>query len=230
MKAAHDWIIHRHRGLARAPGASRAVAVGLVVVGLLAAALTVIGLVGLRPVSTLTAVRGDWREPAAPVPAAALSTPGPFALAEGVPSGRPTELRILKIAVDTKLESLSLDIHGSLIPPSFKDAGWYSAGTAPGDVGPAVIAGHIDSRSGPSVFYRLHELRSGDKVSVLRGGKWINFTVVATNRYPKSAFPTAAVYGPTPTPQLRLITCGGSFDVSKGSYVDNVVVYAVVDS
>jgi len=99
-----------------------------------------------------------------------------------------------------------------------------------GDVGPAVIAGHIDSIAGPSVFFKLTKLKAGDLVQVERGGRWINFTVVAVGQYPKSNFPTADVYGPTPTPQLRLITCGGSFNRGKKSYVDNVVVYAVINS
>jgi sortase (surface protein transpeptidase) len=146
-----------------------------------------------------------------------------------VPVGpAPSRVRIPAIGVDSPLEALHLDTTGALAPPSkYQDAGWYADGTPPGDVGPAVIAGHIDSKTGPAVFYRLDRLRPGDLVEVARGGHWLGFRVVAIDRYPKKAFPTAAVYGPTPDPQLRLITCGGAFDRARKSYVDNTVVYAV---
>jgi sortase (surface protein transpeptidase) len=102
-----------------------------------------------------------------------------------------------------------------------------TAGPVPGDPGPAVIAGHVDSRAGPAVFFRLRELRPGDKVTVRRSdGRAVAFTVDEVDRYPKDAFPTSAVYGPAPGSELRLITCGGSFDAAKRSYRDNVVVYA----
>ena len=126
----------------------------------------------------------------------------------------------------TSLEQLSIRADGSLAPPRFTDAGWYAQGTAPGDVGPAVIAGHVDSTSGPSVFYRLKDLRNGDQILVERGGRWLTFTVTSVARYPKTSFPTSTVYGPTPTAELRLITCGGAFNNSNESYDDNIVVYA----
>jgi LPXTG-site transpeptidase (sortase) family protein len=141
----------------------------------------------------------------------------------------PTRLRISAIGVDTSLERLGLDARGALRPPSdFGHAGWYADGNRPGDVGPAVIAGHVDSKTGPAVFFRLHELRAGDTVEVAVGERWVKFRVLAVRRYPKNQFPTEDVYAPTPNPQLRLITCGGAFDTSRRSYVDNVVVYAVV--
>jgi LPXTG-site transpeptidase (sortase) family protein len=143
-------------------------------------------------------------------------------------AGPPTRLRIPAIGVDSPLELLHLDAQGALRAPSFPHAGWYADGPAPGDVGPAVIAGHVDSTTGPAVFYRLGQLRPGDPVQVRRGDRWLTFRVVEVRRYPKNAFPTAAVYGPTPDPQLRLITCSGAFDTTRHSYVDNTVVYAVV--
>jgi sortase (surface protein transpeptidase) len=133
------------------------------------------------------------------------------------------------IGVDSLLEDLHLDAAGALAAPrDFDRAGWYAEGTLPGAVGPAVIGGHVDSRSGPAVFARLGQLRTGDGVEVARAGKWLTFVVVAVERYPKKDFPTAKVYGPTPDPQLRLITCGGVFDRTHGSYLDNIVVYAVM--
>lgn len=146
-------------------------------------------------------------------------------------SGPPTRLRIPRIAVDTRLEELELNDAGALRPPSdFQEAGWYADGTTPGEPGPAIIAGHVDSISGPAVFYHLRDLRVGDQAQVQRGGHWLTFTVTETHRYPKNAFPTAAVYGPTPDAQLRLITCGGAFDTSQRSYVDDIVVYAAETS
>src|SRR4029453_726301 len=117
---------------------------------------------------------------------------------------------------------------GALTPPkNFAKAGWYADGTRPGDVGPAVIAGHVDSKRGPAVFYKLRELQAGDLIAVPRGGKTVRFRVVSTAWYPKKSFPTTQVYGPTPDRQLRLITCGGVFDHTLRSYKENLVVYAV---
>jgi hypothetical protein len=144
-------------------------------------------------------------------------------------SAPPTRLRIASISVDTPLEDLDLDAAGALqAPKDFAHAGWYARGNRPGDIGPAVIAGHVDSKKGPAVFHRLHELRPGGSIEVMRAGSWVTFRVLATHRYPKNEFPTDEVYAPTPNAQLRLITCGGAFDHSRGSYVDNIVVYAVL--
>jgi hypothetical protein len=140
----------------------------------------------------------------------------------------PSRVRIPAIQVDSPLEDLTLDSAGALrAPVDFARAGWYAQGSAPGDVGPAVIAGHVDSHSGPAVFFRLYQLHADDLIQVQRGARWVIFRVVATARYPKDRFPTADVYGPTPDAQLRLITCGGVFNKTRRSYVDNVVVYAV---
>jgi LPXTG-site transpeptidase (sortase) family protein len=135
---------------------------------------------------------------------------------------------VTAIGIDTALESLHLGKNGALTPPrNFARAGWYADGTAPGDQGPAVIAGHVDSKRGPAAFYRLRELEAGDRIEVVRGGETVRFTVVSTAWYPKTTFPTDEVYGPTPDRQLRLITCGGVFDHRLRSYKDNLVVYAV---
>ena len=137
-------------------------------------------------------------------------------------------MRIPSIGVDSGLQRLGLGPGGVLQPPSrWQVAGWYADGVRPGDTGPAVIAGHVDSVSGPAVFYRLRDLRPGAAVLVTRSdGSSVRFTVAATARYPKSRFPTDAVYGPSPVPTLRLVTCIGDFDVSRRSYVDNLVVTA----
>lgn len=152
-------------------------------------------------------------------------------VAEPTGGGPPTRLRIPSVKIDTRLDPLGLAADGTLATPTeFERAGWFADGTAPGDVGPAVIAGHVDNRTAGAVFYRLAELKRGAKVEVERDGHWLTFTVTAREEYPKATFPTARVYGPTPGPELRLITCGGEFDKSRGSYRDNIVVYAVLTS
>jgi Sortase domain len=144
--------------------------------------------------------------------------------------GPPTRVRIPAIRVDSPLEDLTLDSAGALrAPVDYARAGWYSDGTVPGDIGPAVIAGHVDSHQGPAVFFRLYQLQPDDLIQVQRGERWVIFRVVSTARYPKDRFPTAEVYGPTPDAELRLITCGGVFNRTRRSYVDNVVVYAVAN-
>jgi hypothetical protein len=143
-------------------------------------------------------------------------------------TGPPTRLRIPAIGVDAPLGPLHMDETGELqAPVDYTLPGWYEEGTTPGETGPAVIAGHLDSQKGQAVFYRLHELRPDDLILVQRDGKWIAFEVVSTGKFAKNRFPTAEVYGPTPDAQLRVITCGGSFDPVQRSYRDNVVVFAV---
>lgn len=141
----------------------------------------------------------------------------------------PTAIEIPSIGARSELSLLRLDESGAIeAPRDFDVAGWFSLGPQPGQPGPAVIAGHVDSRDGPAVFYRLHDLAAGDEVIVHRAdGTAIRFTVTDTRSYPKAAFPTASVYGPVPGPELRLITCGGEFDRSQHQYRENVVVYAV---
>jgi hypothetical protein len=165
---------------------------------------------------------------AAPVAAAGAAAGDPFGQAAAAVAGVPSRLRVKAIGLDTSLEKLHLGAGGALVPPQkYGLAGWYSGGTAPGDVGPAVIAGHVDSKSGPAIFYRLRELTVGDRIEVVRGGAIVRFTVVRVAWYPKTGFPSGEVYGPTPDRQLRLITCGGVFDHRLRSYKDNLVVYAV---
>jgi hypothetical protein len=165
----------------------------------------------------------------APVPSA-RATPGPSTstavLARG--SSPPVHIRIPAIGVSAAVVRLGLNRDGTLqVPGDFAVTGWFTGGPAPGETGPAVIAGHIDSRRGPAVFYRLRELRPGQEITVGRtDGSSVRFAVDGVAQYPKQAFPTAAVFGPSPDPLLRLITCGGAFDRSQRSYRDNVVVSA----
>ena len=191
-----------------------------------AAVLVLGGYLGLRAHRAGDAEVGRWGTGGSA--AAEAPPPDPFGTGRPAVSGAPSRLRVKAIGVDTPLETLRLDAAGALVPPREASlAGWYADGTAPGDVGPAVIAGHVDSKRGPAVFYRLRELEAGDTIEVVRGGATLRFTVVSTAWYPKSSFPADRVYGPTPDRQLRLITCGGVFDRTLRSYRDNLVVYAV---
>ena len=143
---------------------------------------------------------------------------------------RPTALDIPAIGVKTRLVRLGLTAAGTLqVPGSASVAGWYTGSPRPGEPGAAVIAGHIDSGRGPGVFYRLADLKPGNLVYVQRGrGRLAVFKVTAVRTFLKSKFPTAAVYGPVPDSQLRLITCGGTFDPATGHYLSNVIAFATL--
>ncbi len=170
-------------------------------------------------------------KPTAPGPSV---SPDPFANLPGpqpLPSTaqvRAQRVVIPAIGVNSALVPLQLDGARALQAPTDPGAaGWYAAGTVPGDPGPAVIAGHVDSQAGPAIFYDLRTLRQGDTVTVTRSdGHTVRFRVDAVEQYPKDDFPTAAVYGPTPDASLRLITCGGTFDYRRHHYRDNIVAYA----
>ncbi len=117
------------------------------------------------------------------------------------------------------------------MPSTTTVAGWYTESPRPGAVGSAVIAGHVDSYTGPGVFYFLRDLKAGEKVYVTRADKSVaEFSVTSVQSYPKAAFPTSIVYGPAPDAELRLITCGGDFDRSTGHYLSNLIAYATLGS
>src|SRR5579859_6449182 len=162
---------------------------------------------------------------ALPVPTGPIEA----APATGAPAvAEPVSLVIPSIGVTTSLVHLGLTSSGALqVPSSTTVAGWYTGSPRPGAVGSAVIAGHIDSVIGPGIFYRLSQLQRGDRVYVRRAdGTLAAFEVTQVQSYAKDDFPTSAVYGPVPDPELRLITCGGTFDYSTRSYLSNTVVYA----
>ena len=157
--------------------------------------------------------------------------PGPSAVAPAIDPKTarvPEFIDLPSIDKTSSLVQLGLNPDGSLeVPVDFGQAGWYSGGPAPGEKGPAVIAGHVDSYRGPAVFADLNKLKPDDIVRIARvDGTKVRFRVTRIDRYPKDYFPTDQVYGPTEKPELRLITCGGTFNPSTGSYRDNTVVYA----
>src|SRR5215211_4723625 len=180
------------------------------------------------PGSSTPARAGSFDRPATPPAAPGFEVGGlPNQLV--VPGGSPpVRLRVPAIGVETPLLRLGLEPDRSMeVPGDFDLAGWFAEGPAPGQTGPAVIAGHVDSRTGPAVFYRLRELRAGDHIEVTRAdGSRLRFVVDTTQSFPKAEFPTAAVFGPTPEAELRLVTCAGAFDRARGSYRDNLVVFA----
>jgi LPXTG-site transpeptidase (sortase) family protein len=136
-------------------------------------------------------------------------------------------VKIPSIGVDAPMIRLGLNRDRTLqVPASASKTGWWSRGAFPGKRGPAVIAGHVDSVAGPSVFYRLRQLSRGDRVYVIdRDGSREVFTVTHSEQHPKNSFPTNRVYNDTPEPTLRLITCDGRFNRSTGRYPDNLIVF-----
>lgn len=140
----------------------------------------------------------------------------------------PTRIRIPAIGVDASMVPLGLRDDGTIeVPSDFAQTGWWVDGPEPGEVGPAVILGHVDSRTGPAVFFDLGRLTSGDAIHVDRiDGSTVTYVVDRAEQHPKNAFPTETVYGSTAEPVLRLVTCGGQFDRDRRSYDDNVIVFA----
>jgi sortase (surface protein transpeptidase) len=147
----------------------------------------------------------------------------------------PATLDIPALKVHTRVIRLGLNPdHTVELPPLVRDspAGWYEKGVSPGEIGPAVMLGHVDSAAdGPAVFYRLSRLRPGDRISVTRADhSVVVFAVRRLVEVAKADFPTSAVYGPTRSAELRLVTCGGQFDRSHASYRDNIIVFASLTS
>lgn len=121
--------------------------------------------------------------------------------------------------------------HTIQVPPvsTPMQAGWYEFGPSPGEVGPAVILGHVDGDKQAGIFYHLHELAVGARIDITRAdGRIVTYFVRNIDQIAKDEFPTDAVYGDTIEPELRLITCGGSFDRSARGYRDSIIVYATL--
>jgi LPXTG-site transpeptidase (sortase) family protein len=218
----HQHERARHGRRRRRPWALAIVAAGVVVLSIGTAGLVWASRTGHPAVTAVkvrhVAVPQGFRAQA-PAPAAA-------------PAALPVSLTIPAIGVQTNLIHLGLASDGTLqVPSTTKVAGWYTGSPRPGDVGAAVIAGHVDSVAGPGVFFQLRQLHPGDLVYVKRAdGSVAAFTVTNVQQYLKTQFPSAAVYGPVPDAELRLVTCGGTFDYATGHYLSNVVVDAVLDT
>jgi hypothetical protein len=150
----------------------------------------------------------------------------PFSVARS----QPVRLAVPAIGLSAPLTTLGLNPDRTVeVPASFSVPGWYRLGPSPGQLGSAVILGHVDSHAGPAVFFRLGDLRVGDRVDVtLADGTAVNFGVIGVAMYQKARFPDRLVYGPRPYSALQLVTCGGSFDTATGHYLSNLVVYSAL--
>ncbi len=139
----------------------------------------------------------------------------------------PSTLSIPRIGVRAAIVGVGLKANGAMQTPDPGQVGWYRRGPRPGDPGPAVLVGHLDTRTGPDVFYRLGQLRPGDEILVGRpDGTTTRFLVGRLERHPKTELPTSRIWAKSKRPLLRLITCAGSFDRATRHYRDNLILYA----
>jgi sortase (surface protein transpeptidase) len=207
-----------------------AAALALIGIGLLAAGI--VGVAGKRGTPQLDTRSQDRR---------LLPVPGPHAITHALPVEhrprkpairkqlpRPARIVIPAIGVSAPVVPLGLNADHTLqVPTTFSDAGWFEPGPEPGEVGSALIVGHVDSHDGPGVFYRLRALRRGDRITVvLATGRRLAFVVTSSRDVAKLSFPTSLVYRRTSRPTLRLVTCGGRFDQATHHYLSNHIVFA----
>jgi Sortase domain len=173
------------------------------------------GPVRQRPVAALRATT-------ATVPA--TTVPVPAVVARSVP----VAVRIPAIGLAVWLTELGLNANGTVaVPTSVQVPGWFSPGPSPGQVGSAVLLGHVDSYKGPGVFFKLRTLQPGNQIQVnLADGVIATFQVTSVVQYQKTAFPDQKVYGSNGSSELQLVTCGGAFDTQSGHYLSNIVVYS----
>jgi sortase (surface protein transpeptidase) len=183
-------------------------------------------------VAALAGCSDQPRETAAPPPSSspspAASEPAFTAVREVPRSQVPVRLRIPSLGVDAPVGPVAKAADGTVeVPTRWEDVGWFDAGARPGEDGPSVLLGHVDSKAGPAVFARLPTAPAGTVVEVVGDrGQVTRWRVERTEQHPKTRFPTEAVYLPALRPELRLVTCGGEFDRATGHYRDNVVVSA----
>jgi LPXTG-site transpeptidase (sortase) family protein len=149
-----------------------------------------------------------------------------------LPRAEPVRIDIPAIDVHAPVGRVGMTVHGTMdVPPLDRpgETGWFIYGPTPGELGPAVIVGHVDSTRGPAVFFRLHQLQPGDIIYVARAdGTTAAFRTTSVEQVPKADFPTERVYGNLDYPALRLVTCGGTFIRGRGSYLDNIIAFAAL--
>ena len=210
-------------------GHARLLSAAMLGAGLVAAAAGAAGLV-VAHASSAPSVRLAARPSPVAIPSGRAILPVSLPAVQQTP--KPVWLTIPAIGVKAPIVNLGLNRNGTLqVPTSTTVVGWYTNSPRPGAIGSAIIAGHVDSRSGPGVFFWLRTVRPGELIYIRRtDGTLAVFTVTSVQMYAKAQFPTATVYGPVPDAELRLITCGGTFDYARGSYLSNVVVYARLSS
>ncbi|MCF2532070.1 class F sortase [Yinghuangia soli] len=182
------------------------------------------------PASPTAKPSGKSTAKAAPSPAAASASPTPQARpAKPMPVSPPVSITIPVIRVKAPLTTVGLDARGWIAAPSVTEknlGAWYEGSSTPGAEGTSVIVGHVDGKSGPAVFYKLGSLKKGARIHVARkDGSTAVFTVYGIEVFSKKTFPAERVYGGSGVPELRLITCGGTYN-GKAGYNGNVVVFA----
>ncbi|HTR91649.1 MAG TPA: class F sortase [Trebonia sp.] len=168
------------------------------------------------------------------IPATVTTTvpfaPDPSAVAAPLAPSTPVRIKIPAIGVSAPVMRLGKNGDGTVeVPPldNHNLAGWYDGSVTPGADGSSVVLGHVDDYDGPSVFFSIKALHRGDTIDIVRAdGDTAAFAVDGVQKVGKTEFPTGDVYGSVPYPALRLVTCGGPFDVKRGEYLDNIVVYA----
>ena len=191
---------------------------GCVVTGLQEHRHPLAGPVPQRPVSSARAATSHTHVATTP------TVPRPQSSARSVPIA----VRIPAIGLSVWLTQLGLNANGTVeVPTSVKVPGWFSPGPSPGQVGSAVILGHVDSYQGPGVFFQLRTLQPGNQITVnLADGVVATFKVTSVVMYQKTQFPDQQVYGSNGSSELQLVTCGGTFDSQTGHYLSNIVVYS----
>jgi sortase (surface protein transpeptidase) len=176
------------------------------------------GPVPQRPVSSARAATSHAHAVTTP------TVPPPAVVARSVPIA----VRIPAIGLSVWLTQLGENADGTVeVPTSVKVPGWFSPGPSPGQLGSAVILGHVDSYQGPGVFFQLRTLQPGNQITVnLADGVVATFQVTSVVMYQKTQFPDQQVYGSNGSSELQLVTCGGVFDSQTGHYLSNIVVYS----
>ena len=215
---------YRSRDPARRPiGSNTILVIGLILLGIGSFFVVLHGFAGGASLPPASAQN---------VPAA-VGTTAPSdvsGVAAALPPSQPVEIEIPALRVKAPVMLLGRNSDSTVQVPPLGDhnlAGWYVGSVTPGADGSSVILGHVDNYAGASVFFSIKELQAGDKVDVVRAnGSVAEFAVDGVQKVTKAQFPTSGVYGNTPYPSLRLVTCGGPFDAASGQYMDNIVVYA----
>lgn len=165
--------------------------------------------------------------PATPVQSATRIVQPAAAVPAGLPRSAPTALTIPSIGLSTGLVGVGQNGDGSLEVPAADTVGWYTFSPTPGEIGPAILVGHVDDITGPAIFARLQELAIGDTADIVReDGRKVTFAVTKTAAYEADNFPSQEVYGNIDHAGIRLITCYGTFNQFTRQYSHNLVVYA----
>jgi hypothetical protein len=198
--------------------------------GTLAASLFLVVLV-LTGCSAPDTAAQPTPQPTQPTSSRSGTPPPPAGEPATLSRSNPVWIDVPGIRAHSSLVPLGLNADQTVeVPPVDQpmQAGWYEHSPTPGQTGPSVVLGHVNGGGQDGIFARLHELKPGDEIRIGREDKQVaRFVVERTGQFPKTEFPADQVYGDTKGPELRLITCGGTFDEAANSYRDNVIVFAV---